>query len=49
MSREGLELGISMIDIECLVMEEANRCLRNPGKRVGFQGCTGPKRKKAGT
>lgn len=40
---EGLELGISMLDIECLVIEEANRCLRNPRKRVGFQMVHRPK------
>lgn len=32
--KEDLELGANMLDVKCLVMEEANRCLRNPGKRV---------------
>lgn len=41
--KEHLELGSSMLDVECLLMKEANRSLRDSGKSVGFQLVHGPR------
>lgn len=41
--KRNLELGASMLDVKCLVIEEAIRCQRNPERRVGFQMVHGPR------